>query len=165
CRLIRSTNTQSRLRAADRGVDADGYPETITAAPCSTRSTKIENTPRMSDTTPQSSVVDAINTALQALRAGRMVIVVDARERENEGDLICAAESITPEMIDFMLRQGAGVLCAPLTADAADRLRLSPIVDHESNTSPHQTPFLMPVDHQGAGTGVSAEARTLTIRA
>jgi 3,4-dihydroxy 2-butanone 4-phosphate synthase / GTP cyclohydrolase II len=119
----------------------------------------------MSETTPQPSVVEAINTALQALRAGGMVIVVDARERENEGDLICAAESITPEMIDFMLRQGAGVLCAPLTADVADRLRLNPIVDHESNTSPHQTPFLMPVDHQGAGTGVSAEARTRTIRA
>lgn len=119
----------------------------------------------MENQSTQPRVVDAINTALDALRSGRMVIVVDARERENEGDLICAAESITPEMVDFMLREGAGVLCAPLTADAADRLRLSPIVDHDSNTSPHQTPFLMPVDHRDAGTGVSAEARTTTIRA
>lgn len=119
----------------------------------------------MTDDKPQRSVIEAINTALDALRAGRMVIVVDARERENEGDLICAAESITPEMVDFMLRKGAGVLCAPLTADLADRLRISPIVDHESNTSPHQTPFLMPIDHVESGTGVSAEARTRTIRA
>lgn len=117
----------------------------------------------MTTSNPQADPVAAINAALEALRAGRMVIVVDARERENEGDLICAAESITPKMVDFMLRQGAGVLCAPLTADVAERLRLNPIVDHESNTSPHQTPFLMPVDHRESGTGVSAEARTRTL--
>lgn len=119
----------------------------------------------MTETQPHPTVPDVVNAALDALRRGGMVIVVDARERENEGDLICAAESITPEMVDFMLRQGAGVLCAPLTADVADRLRLNPIIDHESNTSPHQTPFLMPVDHQQSGTGVSAEARTRTLRA
>lgn len=119
----------------------------------------------MSNETFQSNDTHAVNAALDALRSGRMVIVVDARERENEGDLICAAESITPEMVDFMLRQGAGVLCAPLTADIAERLRLNPIVDNESNTSPHQTPFLMPVDHVESGTGVSAEARTRTIQA
>ncbi len=94
-----------------------------------------------------------------------MVIVVDARERENEGDLICAAESMSPETVDFMLRQGAGVLCAPLTRDVADRLRLPPLVDPESNDSPHQTPFLIPVDHRQSGTGVSAQARALTLQA
>ncbi len=94
-----------------------------------------------------------------------MVIVLDARERENEGDLICAAESITPEMVDFMLRQGAGLMCTPLTREAADRLRLMPIVDSESNNSPHQTPFLVQVDHRESGTGVSAESRARTIRA
>jgi 3,4-dihydroxy 2-butanone 4-phosphate synthase/GTP cyclohydrolase II len=119
----------------------------------------------MNDQTFQPRVVDAINTALDALRSGRMVIVVDARERENEGDLVCAAESITPQMVDFMLREAAGVLCAPMTVQIANRLRLNPLVDHESNTSPHQTPFLMLVDHRDSGTGVSPDARARTIRA
>jgi 3,4-dihydroxy 2-butanone 4-phosphate synthase/GTP cyclohydrolase II len=94
-----------------------------------------------------------------------MIIVVDARDRENEGDLVCAAELVTPEMIDFMLRKAAGVLCAPLTREVADRLQLKPIVDAEANNSPHQTPFLVQVDHRDAGTGVSAAARALTCRA
>ena len=94
-----------------------------------------------------------------------MVIVVDAQERENEGDLICAAESITPEMVNFMLRQGAGVLCAPLVKEVADRLQLPPVVGPEENTSPHQTPFLIQVDHRLAGTGVSAQARAITLKA
>jgi 3,4-dihydroxy 2-butanone 4-phosphate synthase / GTP cyclohydrolase II len=106
-----------------------------------------------------------LDRALQQLQSGGMVIVLDAQDRENEGDLICAAESITPETVDFMLRQGAGVLCAPLTHETAERLHLTPIVDKDSNTSAHQTPFLIPVDHRESGSGVSAEARTLTLRA
>ncbi|MCA9080050.1 MAG: GTP cyclohydrolase II [Planctomycetaceae bacterium] len=112
---------------------------------------------------PSSSSLSRLDQALRDLQQGKMVIVVDARERENEGDLICAAETITPQTVDFMLRQGAGVLCAPLTKEVADRLRLPPIVDHEANDSPHQTPFLIPVDHRRSGTGVSAEARALTL--
>lgn len=106
-----------------------------------------------------------LEQALQALRSGRLVIVVDARERENEGDLICAAETVTPEMVNFMLRQGAGVLCAPLAHEVADRLRLRPMVEPESNTSPHQTPFQVTIDHRNSGTGVSAAARALTLQA
>jgi len=105
-----------------------------------------------------------IDVALTALREGRMVIVIDAQERENEGDLICAAESVTPEMVNFMLLQGAGVLCAPLTEEVAHRLSLTPIVDRDANTSLHQTPFLVPVDHQETGTGVSAASRAMTLR-
>ncbi|MCA9077580.1 MAG: GTP cyclohydrolase II [Planctomycetaceae bacterium] len=112
----------------------------------------------------EASLVRNINAALEALRAGKMVIVLDARERENEGDLVCAAESITAEMVDFMLREAKGLMCVPMTAEVADRLRLVPIVDVEMNTSPHQTPFLMQVDHKDSGTGVSASARTNTIR-
>ncbi|MEZ6054471.1 MAG: GTP cyclohydrolase II [Planctomycetaceae bacterium] len=114
--------------------------------------------------TVERSHFDAISPALDALRAGKLVIVVDARERENEGDLVCAAESITPELVDFMLREAKGLMCVPMTADVADRLRLVPIVDAEMNTSPHQTPFLMQVDHKDSGTGVSAAARCNTIR-
>ena len=106
-----------------------------------------------------------LDRALEALRAGRMVIVVDAQDRENEGDLVCAAEFVTPEIVDFMLRKGAGMLCAPVTKQTAERLRLHLIIDHEANTSPHQTPFLMLVDHQDSGTGVSAESRAKTVRA
>jgi len=106
-----------------------------------------------------------IEAALEALRQGKLVIVLDAQERENEGDLIAAAELMTPETVDFMLRQGAGVLCAPLTQDYAARLQLTPLVNTDSNTSPHQTPFLIPVDHRDAGTGVSTLNRTVTLRA
>jgi 3,4-dihydroxy 2-butanone 4-phosphate synthase/GTP cyclohydrolase II len=112
-----------------------------------------------------SNAVSPLDQALHALRSGKLVIVVDAQERENEGDLICAAESVTPEMVNFMLRQGAGVLCAPLSPEIAERLRLRPMVEPESNTSPHQTPFLVSIDHRDSGTGVSASARALTLRA
>lgn len=112
-----------------------------------------------------SATASPLDQALHALRQGRLVIVVDAQERENEGDLICAAESVTPEMVNFMLRQAAGLLCAPLAQDVAERLRLRPMVDPEANTSLHQTPFLVTVDHRESGTGVSAEARARTFRA
>lgn len=103
--------------------------------------------------------------AIQAIKEGRVVIVVDAPERENEGDFICAAETITPETVDFMMRVGRGNLCVPMTSETADRLQLAPIVTGDRNTAPHQTNFLTPVDHIDAGTGVSAKNRTTTIRA
>ncbi len=106
-----------------------------------------------------------IDPALAALRRGRLVIVVDALDRENEGDLICSAETITPEIVDFMLRIGRGVLCVPLTHEAADRLQLTHAVSSERNTAPHQTQFLVQVDHRDSGTGVSPASRAKTIRA
>jgi 3,4-dihydroxy 2-butanone 4-phosphate synthase / GTP cyclohydrolase II len=106
-----------------------------------------------------------IDPALAALRRGGLVIVADALDRENEGDLICAAETITPETVDFMLRVGRGVLCVPLTHEAADRLQLTHAVSNERNTAPHQTQFLVQVDHRDSGTGVSPASRAKTIRA
>ncbi|WP_437187009.1 GTP cyclohydrolase II [Planctomicrobium sp. SH668] len=108
--------------------------------------------------------LNTLEEAIRHLQAGKMIVVLDAQEREDEGDLVCAAEAVTPEMINFMLRRGAGVLCAPMTQEVADRLQISPIVDRDSNTSIHQTPFLIPVDHRDSGTGVSSQARTLTLR-
>ncbi len=108
---------------------------------------------------------NTIDEALAALQAGGLIIVVDAAERENEGDFFCAAELVTPEMIDFMLRHGRGVLCAPMIREYAARLRLTPVVDVETNTSPNRTHFLIPVDHLDSGTGVSAENRARTLRA
>ncbi len=100
-----------------------------------------------------------IDEALAALKAGRLVIVVDDEDRENEGDFICSAESITPEMVDFMLRWGRGVVCVPMTRETANRLNLHPIVQDDRNTSAHGTPFLVPVDHVDSGTGVSPHNR------
>lgn len=116
----------------------------------------------MSDSEKSFSHVD---DAVQALREGRLIIVVDSEDRENEGDFIAAAESITPKMVDFMLRMGRGQLCAPLTGETAERLRLPPLVDSEHNTSAQQTPFLIPVDHRGTGTGVSPIDRAATLNA
>ena len=108
---------------------------------------------------------NTIDDALVALRAGRLVIVVDASDRENEGDFVGAAESITSEQVDFMLTHGRGVMCVPMTREVADRLRLTHIVDTESNSSATRTPFLTPVDHREAGTGVSATNRARSIQA
>jgi 3,4-dihydroxy 2-butanone 4-phosphate synthase/GTP cyclohydrolase II len=110
----------------------------------------------------QYSTIDEVITAL---RGGRVVIVVDAAERENEGDFICAAENITPETVNFMLEVGRGVLCVPMTEETADRLHLTPMVPPDQNTASMQTAFLIPVDHRDAGTGVSAANRARTLRA
>jgi 3,4-dihydroxy 2-butanone 4-phosphate synthase/GTP cyclohydrolase II len=107
----------------------------------------------------------SIEQALTALKNGGLVIVVDDEDRENEGDFVCAAETITPEQVDFMLRVGRGTLCVPLSGEEASRLRLRPVVDEGSNTAPNRTAFLKAVDHVSAGTGVSAINRSRTIRA
>ncbi|MEZ6048592.1 MAG: GTP cyclohydrolase II [Planctomycetaceae bacterium] len=106
----------------------------------------------------------SVEEAIKAIKEGRLVIVIDDADRENEGDFICAAETITPEQVDFMLSQGKGVLCVPMIDETANRLRLQPAVQDESNTAPHRTHFLTPVDHIEAGTGVSLKNRAITIR-
>jgi len=107
----------------------------------------------------------SLDDAVAALREGKPVIVVDAEERENEGDFVCAAEKITPETAHFMLRYGLGEICVSLLHETAERLGLTPIVDSERNTSPNRTAFLTPVDHCDTGTGVSPESRAKTILA
>jgi 3,4-dihydroxy 2-butanone 4-phosphate synthase/GTP cyclohydrolase II len=104
-----------------------------------------------------------IDDALEALRDGRVIIVVDDENRENEGDFVVAAEKATPEIIAFMITHGRGLLCMPILPETADRLRLNPMVEH--NTAAHQTPYTVPVDHVSTGTGISAEARARTVQA
>jgi len=106
-----------------------------------------------------------IEDAIEAIRAGKPVIVVDDADRENEGDFICAAESITPETVRLMLQHGSGLLCTPVSASLAEELKFSPMVDTTHSATPMQTPFQIPIDHRDAGTGVSVENRTKTIRA
>lgn len=110
------------------------------------------------------SILDSIEDALIDIRDGKFVIVVDDEDRENEGDFICAAEKMTPEMINFMITHGRGVLCAPLIEERCDELDLEMQV--ERNTSIHSTPFTVSVDKlEGCTTGVSAPDRAATFRA
>ncbi len=83
-----------------------------------------------------------IDDALQALREGRVIIVVDDQDRENEGDFIAAADKVTPELIEFMITHGRGQVCMPILPEVAARLHLGPMV--ERNTAPHQTPYTVP---------------------
>ncbi len=108
--------------------------------------------------------LDSIEEAIEDFRQGKFLIVVDDEDRENEGDLIVAAEKITPEQVNFMLKNARGVLCAPLTIDRARELNLDRQVD--DNTSVLGTPFTITVDKlEGCSTGVSIQDRCATIRA
>lgn len=108
--------------------------------------------------------LDSIESALADFREGKMVIVVDDEDRENEGDLIVAAEKITPEQVNFMLKNARGVLCAPITLERCKELDLHHMV--ENNTSMLGTPFTVSVDKlEGCTTGVSIQDRCATIRA
>lgn len=108
--------------------------------------------------------LDSIESVLADFREGKMVIVVDDEDRENEGDLIVAAEKITPEQVNFMLKNARGVLCAPVTLERCKELDLLPMV--ENNTSMLGTPFTVSVDKlEGCTTGVSIHDRCATIRA
>ena len=108
--------------------------------------------------------LDRIEDAIEDFRNGKMVIVVDDEDRENEGDLIMAAEKITPEDVNFMLKNARGVLCAPITQERCRELQLEKQV--EDNTSMLGTPFTVTVDKlEGCSTGVSAADRSATLRA
>jgi len=103
-----------------------------------------------------------IQSAVEAIASGQIIIVVDAEDRENEGDFICAAEKVTPEIVNFMITHGRGRLCMPILPEVAERLELPLMV--ENNTTPLQTAFTVPVDHKSCRTGVTAQERTTTIR-
>jgi 3,4-dihydroxy 2-butanone 4-phosphate synthase/GTP cyclohydrolase II len=109
-------------------------------------------------------MLNTIDEALEDIRRGRMIIVVDDEDRENEGDLIAAAEMVTPEMIAFMLRRTSGIICAPITEARAAELDLPMMVD--VNTARHGTPFTVSIDYlDGTSTGVSASDRAKTVLA
>ena len=119
----------------------------------------------MSEEQNRERVLSTVDEVLDDIRAGKIVIVVDDEDRENEGDFIVAGEKITPEIVNFMLHNGRGVLCAPLTEDRCRELDLDMQV--ATNTSLLGTPFTVSVDLLGHGctTGVSANDRAATIRA
>ncbi|MDR0810882.1 MAG: bifunctional 3,4-dihydroxy-2-butanone-4-phosphate synthase/GTP cyclohydrolase II [Paludibacter sp.] len=108
--------------------------------------------------------LNTVEEAISDIAAGKVVIVVDDEDRENEGDFVCAAEKITPEIVNFMVKYGRGVLCAPITEERCQELDLDMQVSN--NTSIHSTPFTVSIDKlEGCATGVSAADRAATFRA
>jgi 3,4-dihydroxy 2-butanone 4-phosphate synthase/GTP cyclohydrolase II len=104
-----------------------------------------------------------IEQATDAIRRGKVIIVVDAEDRENEGDFICAAERATPATVNFMITHGRGQLCMPILPEVSQRLGLHPMV--EANTAPLGTNYTVPVDHRSTRTGITAAERARTIQA
>ena len=109
--------------------------------------------------------LDSIEDAIEAIKRGELIIVVDDEDRENEGDFICAAELITPEIVNFMAREGRGLICVPITEERCSELELEMMVGN--NTALHETAFTVSVDLLGHGctTGISASDRSKTIQA
>src|SRR5215467_12592965 len=109
------------------------------------------------------SKLNKIEEAVADIKAGKVVIVVDDANRENEGDFVTAAENVTPEVINFMARHGRGLVCATLTEERCDELALEPMV--RRNTSLHETSFTVSIDWLGEGmtTGISVFDRAKTI--
>jgi 3,4-dihydroxy 2-butanone 4-phosphate synthase/GTP cyclohydrolase II len=110
-------------------------------------------------------MLDSIESAIEDIRKGKMVIVVDDEDRENEGDFVTAARNVTPEVINFMSKYGRGLICAPLPEDRCEELGLELMVNN--NTALHETAFTVSVDLLGHGctTGISAHDRSKTIQA
>ena len=103
----------------------------------------------------------SVQEAVDAIARGEVVIVVDAEDRENEGDFICAAEKATPDTINFIL-SGRGDFCMSVLQETSDRLELMPLVD--SNTTRMGTAFITPLDHIKCKTGITADERCLTVK-
>jgi 3,4-dihydroxy 2-butanone 4-phosphate synthase / GTP cyclohydrolase II len=114
---------------------------------------------------PDEIKLDTIESAIEDIKAGKVLIVVDDENRENEGDFVAAAETISPEIVNFMATHGRGLICAPITRQRCDQLQLDLMVPH--NTAVYETPFTISVDLIGYGcsTGISASDRAKTIRA
>ncbi len=110
-------------------------------------------------------MLNTIEEALEELKKGKLIIVVDDEDRENEGDFVTAARNVTPEIINFMSKHGRGLICAPITEERAAALNLNLMV--ENNTVLHQTPFTVSIDLIGKGctTGISAHDRACTVQA
>ncbi|MCR9251092.1 MAG: bifunctional 3,4-dihydroxy-2-butanone-4-phosphate synthase/GTP cyclohydrolase II [bacterium] len=110
-------------------------------------------------------MLDSIEEAIEAVKRGEIIVVVDDEDRENEGDFICAAEAVTPEIINFMSKEGRGLICAPIIEERCEELELDLMVG--KNTAAFETPFTVSIDLIGYGTttGISTSDRAKTIKA
>lgn len=107
-------------------------------------------------------LLHSIEEAIEDLKRGKIIIVVDDEDRENEGDLLALAEFMTPETINFMATYGRGLICTPISQQLAQKLALNPMVS--VNTDNHQTAFTVSIDHVDTTTGISAFERAMTIQ-
>jgi 3,4-dihydroxy 2-butanone 4-phosphate synthase/GTP cyclohydrolase II len=110
----------------------------------------------------QEMKLSTIDATIDAVARGEIVIVMDDEHRENEGDFICAAEKVTPEIVNFFITHGRGLPCTPILPETCRRLELPPMVD--DNTAPLGTGYTVPVDHRDCRTGITAQERALTVR-
>lgn len=108
------------------------------------------------------TLLNTIEEAVEDLKQGKMIVVVDDEDRENEGDLLALAEFVTPETINFMATYAKGLICTPISQALAQKLGLPPMV--KNNTDHHQTAFTVSIDYEETTTGISAFERALTIR-
>ena len=107
--------------------------------------------------------MDSVQQSIQAMKNGQMVILVDDEDRENEGDLVCAADKVTPELINFMAKYGRGLICLPMTDERLRHLDIPMMVG--DNTSPFETAFTVSIEARtGVTTGISAADRARTIQ-
>src|SRR5262250_3395589 len=107
---------------------------------------------------------ERVHRAIEEIRAGKMVILVDDEDRENEGDLTMAAEKVTPEAINFVTRYGRGLICLSLTSERLAELQIPPLVEDIDNTSPFGTAFMVSFEaRRGVTTGISAADRATTV--
>src|SRR5688500_7418207 len=107
----------------------------------------------------------SVEQAIEDIHAGRFVIVADDEDRENEGDLVCSAQLVTPEMVNFMIRRAGGLICVALTGERVDQLGLTPM--SETNVDDYRTAYTVSIDASprfGVTTGISAQDRATTVR-
>jgi len=124
----------------------------------------VDFSPHLEGEDDMTSSLDSVASAIAAIKAGEMVVVVDDDDRENEGDLIAAASKVTSEQMAMMVRHGSGIVCAPMTREDARRLKLDPMVS--DNDAPLGTAFTVSIDYkQGLTTGISAKERSATVHA
>lgn len=110
----------------------------------------------------QEFIFNTIDEAIDDIEKGKMVVVVDDEDRENEGDVVAAAEKITPEIVNFMASNARGLICMPINGERLDELEIGPMV--YNNTDTHETAFTVSVDYKDTSTGISAYERALTIK-
>src|ERR1700693_5915068 len=110
-------------------------------------------------------MLSSIESAIEDIKKGKLVIVVDDEDRENEGDFVTAAHNVTPQVINFMSTHGRGLICAPMIEERCDELKLELMVNN--NTALHETAFTVSIDLLGHGctTGISAQDRSKTVQA
>jgi 3,4-dihydroxy 2-butanone 4-phosphate synthase / GTP cyclohydrolase II len=132
---------------------------------CQVKNLEVPNSKQGHKETAAAKGLNTVEEAVEAIKLGKIVIVVDDEDRENEGDFICAAELATPDVVNFMAKEGRGLICAPIPEERCNELELELMVP--VNTSLHATPFTVSVDLLGHGctTGISASDRAKTIKA